>query len=1381
MKNQLLQTLFLFFILLSQATLYGQWRTIEAPYGIIQSFGAASSDKLFLPGGLAGGGVYVSTVAVYDITSNTWSEMPLSVPRSMIAATINGNLLFCAGGIQFENGAEEYAAIEIYNTDTNEPLGLAELSQPRVALSAVSVGSKVLFAGGANPSIDPNTFGLTGFEVFSRVDIYDTATNTWSTAELSDPRAGMAHAVLGDKAYFAGGDKGNGVVSDVVDIYDATTDTWTTETLSVARSFYGGGGSFKGKVYFAGGTTADSQTSTQIDIYEPATNTWNSEQLSTPRGGVQIGTTENHILFAAGASEGNLVQWQSEASSNIVDIYNAETDEWDIYEMAVERMNHTVLSAQDQVYVIGGYDLSTFQVHSSIDVFRGKQLDYDGAVTDKSPNNTYTIATLNHLNEQFTVNYQIENTGKFSLNSVIFMIEVKRNGEVVETENLSVDLPNTGDIKEVSYSYLPEEEGLYEIVVTTTQPNIGVTFFEDSKVFEISATTLAKDDGVIDNFFAWSNLSPDHFGYFGSEFELLSPDQLSAVSIVVVSDPEATFNLVIKAVDNNGNIQEEDIYKSDPILASDAITEDFSYYTFHLPDPIQLDAGKYVFAFGQDELGKSFGIGMDQDNSDSGFWDYNGLEMSGWVNSTQPLSLMIRPHFGESSATNPLAAEQWNKIANTVLPIGHEVTSIQMVDDTTIWMTTFGFFGPENIEASILKSIDGGLTWEVISTPELANHYPTDISPIDGNIAYVSMLDGGPDTQDGVIADALFKTIDGGKTWDKVDAYPYSPVYLHFFNENEGWIMGEAEDFVDGVDIIMSTTTDGGQTWSHAGGTEWNTAEGQNFPNRDSIEEVGFLFDSFTGAYDVAENSIMVGSLNRIWISSDKGKNWKTLASPLFTNDSLYTTIVAMKDEQTFIVASNLEAFDLIYRSPKAYATTDGGQTWIESNPSVYPADIDYLPGTEHSFIITGHNQFTEFSGIHGTDRTDDLANWEYVDDKRILSMAFAEEKGIGLFANYPNLSTTGNIYSWGEETIPAYDALVARTNQYEYTEVTLNHLEQSFDVSYDIQSIGQNDLTNMVFYFEVIRDGVLIFSDSTTIALVDTSGVGQVSFSYLPDELGFYEFKLFGSQANLGNNFYQDIQTLNVNETTLNKDDGNPNSGISPNFISPEHYGYLGTEFNLLNDDQFSAITLFIVPDSTSEFHIIVKAVDENGNTKEGEVFKSAPILGSEVPSSNIYTYVLEEPLDLVAGSYIFAVGQDRLDGLVVYGFDTDRTDDAFWVYSPVDTTAWEKFTNGTLMFRPHFGNFMITNTEEELLAQITPLKVFPVPFQESVYIQLDYPVESTARLQLFDATGRQWVDRVVDHRQLIRQDVRQVPDGIYFLRISSGKYIRTVKVLKQ
>jgi len=64
------------------------------------------------------------------------------------------------------------------------------------------------------------------------------------------------------------------------------------------------------------------------------------------------------------------------------------------------------------------------------------------------------------------------------------------------------------------------------------------------------------------------------------------------------------------------------------------------------------------------------------------------------VNEIRPINQNTNFRYFATEA--PPAAEQWNKIANAILPIDQEVLSIEMVDDTTIWMTsTSPIFLPE--------------------------------------------------------------------------------------------------------------------------------------------------------------------------------------------------------------------------------------------------------------------------------------------------------------------------------------------------------------------------------------------------------------------------------------------------------------------------------------------------------------------------------------------------------------------------------------------------------------------------------------------------------------------------------------------------------------
>jgi hypothetical protein len=67
----------------------------------------------------------------------------------------------------------------------------------------------------------------TGVGVSNRVDLYNSVTGTWSTAQLSTATYHLAATSVGNVALFASGP---------VDLYNSATGTWSTARLSVARS-----------------------------------------------------------------------------------------------------------------------------------------------------------------------------------------------------------------------------------------------------------------------------------------------------------------------------------------------------------------------------------------------------------------------------------------------------------------------------------------------------------------------------------------------------------------------------------------------------------------------------------------------------------------------------------------------------------------------------------------------------------------------------------------------------------------------------------------------------------------------------------------------------------------------------------------------------------------------------------------------------------------------------------------------------------------------------------------------------------------------------------------------------------------------------------------
>ena len=73
----------------------------------------------------------------------------------------------------------------------------AQLSVARFGLAAASSGNFAIFAGGTTPN--------SGLQMSDAVDLFNSATGKWSTARLSAARAYAAAASVGDIAIFAGG------------------------------------------------------------------------------------------------------------------------------------------------------------------------------------------------------------------------------------------------------------------------------------------------------------------------------------------------------------------------------------------------------------------------------------------------------------------------------------------------------------------------------------------------------------------------------------------------------------------------------------------------------------------------------------------------------------------------------------------------------------------------------------------------------------------------------------------------------------------------------------------------------------------------------------------------------------------------------------------------------------------------------------------------------------------------------------------------------------------------------------------------------------------------------------------------------------------------
>jgi hypothetical protein len=190
---------------------------------------------------------------------------------------------------------------------------------------AVTVGNKVLFAGGAK-HFDYDA----GWKNFSkRMDIYNLATNTWSTTEMPVAFEAVyekSGAVVNDKAFF--------VYEDKFYIYNVTANAWSYKLLSRSRHRYviASAGT---KVLVAGGGSRE--RSKDVDIYDALTNTQTIDKLIEERELIRAVTVDNKVMFAGGIWNG--------AYSSRVDIYDNATQKWSFNTLSMQTVVTGAVSA----------------------------------------------------------------------------------------------------------------------------------------------------------------------------------------------------------------------------------------------------------------------------------------------------------------------------------------------------------------------------------------------------------------------------------------------------------------------------------------------------------------------------------------------------------------------------------------------------------------------------------------------------------------------------------------------------------------------------------------------------------------------------------------------------------------------------------------------------------------------------------------------------------------------------------------------------------------------------------------------------------------------------------------------------------------------------
>ncbi|HEY6307916.1 MAG TPA: YCF48-related protein [Candidatus Angelobacter sp.] len=278
------------------------------------------------------------------------------------------------------------------------------------------------------------------------------------------------------------------------------------------------------------------------------------------------------------------------------------------------------------------------------------------------------------------------------------------------------------------------------------------------------------------------------------------------------------------------------------------------------------------------------------------------------------------------------ASGQWEKID---VPTQASLRGLSVVSKDVVWAS--------GTEGTVIRSVDSGKHWSVITVPGAEKLDFRGIRAFDGNTAVI--ISSGPAEKGQA---RIYRTTDSGKTWKQVFEEKRAGIFFDavaFWDRKHGIVLS---DPVEGR-FVLFTTDDGGVTWRQVAPSVLPPA----LPNE--------------GAFAASNSCLVVHGDRNVWFatggaqaarvfrSTNRGRTWAVTDTPMHpANASSGIFSLAFEDVSFGVAVGGDYKNPGNSELPNLLITSNGGKTWRigkpKNHPGFYLSSVIILPHPLRSF-----------------------------------------------------------------------------------------------------------------------------------------------------------------------------------------------------------------------------------------------------------------------------------------------------------------------------------------------------------------------------------------------------------------------------------------------